>query len=87
MAFMGSSRQSVHGPERENRVIESGVRHKLLNILAVQFVEQLLSILWGTPEHPIVPGTGEGLTDWTILSVILHVNQQPTSGSTPGFPL
>jgi len=84
---MGSSRQSVHGLERENHVIESGVRHKLLNILAVQFVEPLLSILWGTPEHPIVPGTGEGLTDWTILSAILHVNQQPTAGSTPGFPL
>ena len=84
---MGSLRQSAHVPERKSRAIESGVRHELLNSLAVQFVEQLLSILWGTPEHLIVPSTDEGLTDWTILSVILHVSKQPASGSTLGFPL
>ena len=86
MAFMGSLKQSVHVPESENRSIESDVHRELLQILAVQFVKQLLSILWGKPEHLIVPGTDEGLTDLTAISVILHVSNQPTSACTPEFP-
>ena len=67
-------------PERENLAIRSDVRHELLEILVIQFVEQLLDILWVEPEDLVDPGTGEGLTDSTAVSVTLHMDDQLTFG-------
>ena len=49
--------------ELEDLAVEFGVRHELLEILVVQFVEQLLGILRIEPENLVGSGTGEGLTD------------------------
>jgi hypothetical protein len=80
-------RTSIHLPELENLAIESGGRYELLKILDVKFVEQLLIPLWDKPENLVVPGNNRGLMDLITISVILHVNKQPTSGRKLRFAL
>ena len=61
------------------------VGHELLEILVVQFVEQLLGILRVEPEDLVGSGTGEGLTNLTAVSVILHLDDHPAFGVKSGL--
>ena len=72
-------------PELEELAVEYGVRHELLEILVVQLIEQLLGIRWVEPEDLIGPGTGEGLTDLTAVSMIVHLDDHPTFGVKGGL--
>ena len=65
-------------PEFEGRAVKLGIRHKLLKILVVQFIEQLLGILRVEPEDLVGSGAGEGLTDLAPIGAVLHLNSHPT---------
>ena len=65
-------------PEFKGRAVKLGIRHKLLKILVVQFVEQFLGILRVEPENLVGSGTSEGLTDLAPIGAVLHLNSHPT---------
>jgi len=72
-------------PKLENLAVEFRVTHELLEILVIQFVEQLLGILRVEPEDLVTSNTGEGLTNLTTVSMILNLHNHPAFGIQCGL--